>query len=68
MLSHSLDRFYIVAKFELPKVENLKLATFKFDFKCSYLTANSSENISYSVKLLKYCLKIIPYVQFTKSK
>ena len=37
MLSHSFDGFYIVAKFELPKVEDLKLVTFQFDFKCSYL-------------------------------
>ena len=25
MLSHSFDRFYVATKFELPKVENLKL-------------------------------------------
>ena len=25
MLTHSLDRFYVVAKFELPKVKDLKL-------------------------------------------
>ena len=24
MLSHSIDRFYVVAKFELPKVEDLR--------------------------------------------
>ena len=27
MLSHSFDRFYVVTKFELPKVEDLKLTT-----------------------------------------
>ena len=68
MLSHSFDRFYIVARFELPKVEDLKLATFKFDFRCSYLTANSSEDSSYSVKLLKSCLKIVPYAQLYKKQ
>ena len=36
MLSHSFDRFYIVTKFELPKTKDLRLATFKFDFECSY--------------------------------
>ena len=66
MLSHSFDRFYIVAKFELPKVEDLKLAIFKFDFQCSHLIANSSEKSSYYVKLLKYCLKIVPYAQLYK--
>ena len=40
MLSHSFDQFYIVMKFELPKTEDLRLTTFKFDFECSY--ANST--------------------------
>ena len=52
MLSHSFDRFYIVMKFELPKMKDLKLATLKFDFKCSYANHTSS-NINYA-KLLKY--------------
>ena len=34
MLSHSFDRFYVVTKFELPKVEDLKLTTVDFDSKC----------------------------------
>ena len=51
MLSHSSDRFYIVTKFELPKTKDLKLATFKFDFECSYANHTSS-NTNYA-KLLK---------------
>ena len=31
MLSHSFDRFYVVTKFEMPKVKDLKLTTFTFD-------------------------------------
>ena len=57
--SHYFDRFYIVTKFELPKTRDLRLATFKFDFACSYANHTSS-NTNY-VKLLKYCLKIMPY-------
>ena len=53
MLSHSFDRFYMVTKFELPKVEDLKLMTVDFDSKCSYL----SKNDTYDIKLIKYCLK-----------
>ena len=41
MLSHSIDRFYVVTKFELPKVEDLKLTTVQFDSKCSYLAARN---------------------------
>ena len=29
MLTHSFYRFYIVAKYEIPKTENLKFTTFK---------------------------------------
>ena len=61
MLSHSFDRFYIVTKFELPKTKDLRLATFKFDFECSYAN-HSSSNTNYA-KLLKHCMKIMPYVQ-----
>ena len=60
MLSHSFDRFYIVTKFELPKTEDLRLITFKFDFECSYAN-NANTNTNY-VKLLKYCMKITLYV------
>ena len=61
MLSHSFDRFYIVTKFELPKTKDLRLATFKFDFECSY-TNHTSSNTNYA-KLLKYCMKIALYAQ-----
>ena len=66
MLSHSFDRFYIVKKFELPKTKDLRLATFKFDFECSYANHTSS-NTNY-VKLLKYCMKIVLYADFTKDR
>ena len=55
MLSHSFDRFYIVTKFELPKKKDLRMATFKFDFECSY-ASHTSSNTNY-VKLLKYCMR-----------
>ena len=39
MLFHFFDRFYVVTKFELPKVEDLRLRMVQFDSKCSYLIA-----------------------------
>ena len=60
MLSHSFDRFYIVTKFELPKTKDLKLATFGFDFECSYANHTTTSNTNY-VNLLNYCMKIAPY-------
>ena len=37
MLSHSFDRFYVVTKFEMPKIKDLRLTTFSFDLMCNHL-------------------------------
>ena len=62
MLSHSFNRFYAVVKFELPRVEDLKLTTIDFDSNCSYL----NDNGNYVKKLYKHCLRIAPYIDFYK--
>ena len=36
-VSHSFDRFYIVTKFELPKVEDLKFDEIPYDAECAHL-------------------------------
>ena len=64
MLSYYFNRFYVVAKYELPKVEDLRLTTVDFDSKCIYLARNDS----HYTKLLKYCLKIVLYVEFYKKQ
>ena len=56
-----------MTKFELPKTKDLRLVTFKFDFKCSYANHTSS-NTNYA-KLLKYYMKIAHCMpNFTKDK
>ena len=50
-----------MTKFELPKTKDLRLATFKFDFECSFAN-HTSTNTNYA-KLLKYCMKIALYAQ-----
>ena len=60
MLSHSFDRFYVVSKFELPRVEDLKLTTIDFDSNSSYLNGNGN----YVKKFHKHCLRIALYVDF----
>ena len=67
MLSHSFDRFYIVTKFELPKTEDLKLATFGFDFECSYANHTSTSTTDY-VRLMNYCMKIHHMPNFTRDR
>ena len=53
MLSHSFDRFYVVTKFELPKVEDLRFTAVQLDSKCSYVTSrNVTQPSSYFPKLL----------------
>ena len=37
MLSHSFDTFYVVMKFVLPTVQDLKFLPIEFDSNCSYL-------------------------------
>ena len=37
MLTHSFERFYIVAKYEIPKVEHLQFTTFTFHLTCKHL-------------------------------
>ena len=56
----SFDRFYVVTKFEIPKVEDLKLTTFTFDLLCEHLNNPKS----YIHQYLKHCQKTAPYVKF----
>ena len=37
MLIHSFGRFCVVAKYEIPKIENLKFITFSFDLMHNHL-------------------------------
>ena len=60
MLSHSFNRFSVVAKYELPKVSYLKLTTIEFDLTCSHLNGDRQ----YMTKLWKHCLRIAPYISF----
>ena len=62
MLSHSFDRFYVEVKYQLPKVEDLRFTTVDFDSKCRYLASNDRCH----KKIIKYCLKPVPYIEFYK--
>ena len=35
-ISHSFDRFYVVTKFELPKVQDLQFTTIPYDKNCEH--------------------------------
>ena len=38
MLAHSFDRIYVVTRIEIPKVSDLNLTVFQFDYNCSHVT------------------------------
>ena len=57
MLTHSFDRFYVVAKYEIPKVEHLQFTTFAFDLMCNHLNISKK---SYLLKYIKHCRRNCP--------
>ena len=50
-----------MTKFELPGTQDLRLATFTFDFECSYVNHTNAKT-DYRI-LLNYCQKIVLYAQ-----
>ena len=66
MLTHSFDRFYVVAKYNgIPKVEHLQFTTFAFDLMCNHLNISKK---SYLLRYIKHCRRIAPYVKFYKQQ
>ena len=65
MLTHSFDRFYVVAKYEISKIENLKFTTFSFDLMCNHLNISKK---SYLLRYVRHCRRIAPYVKFYKQQ
>ena len=60
-ISHSFDRFYVVTKFELPKVEN--------DAECAHLDNPKPGQILGIIKDIKhYCVKIAPQIDYYRKQ
>ena len=70
MLAHSFDRFYVVTKFVLPTLDDLKLCPIAYHKECQYLRNLDDENdnrIKQNIKdLLLYCAKIRPFMSLYK--
>ena len=59
MLAHSFDRFYVVTKFILPMIDDLKLSPINYDKCCKYLNDlddNDDEQIKKKHKRFNYLL------------
>ena len=64
MLAHSFDRFYVLTKFILPSIKDLKFSKLNYDGTCAYLNEKNiatAGNKSYILDLLTYCKKIRLY-------
>ena len=70
MLAHSFDRFYVVSKFILPTLDDLKSSPIKYDKECKYmcnLDDQDNDQMKQNIKdLLLYCAKLRPYMAFYK--
>ena len=71
MLAHSFDRFYVVTRIEIPKVLDLNLTVFQFDYNCSHVAhieKDTKFKIPSTIKdMFKvYCRNIIPYMYLYK--
>ena len=70
ILAHSYDRFYVVTKFILPTLDDLKLSPIKYDKKCNYLCNlddQDDDQIKENIKdLFLYCAQVRPYIAFYK--
>ena len=70
MLAHSFDRFYVVRKFILSMLDDLKLSPIKYDKECNYLHNLDDQNndqVKENIRdLLSCCAHLRPYMAFYK--
>ena len=71
MLAHLFDKFHVVTRIEIPKVSDLNLTVFQFDYNCSHVThieKDTKFKIPNTIKdMFKvYCRNIIPYMYLYK--
>ena len=64
MLTHSFDRFYIVTKFMLPSMRDIKFSKLNFVHTCTYMNkeyAPNTDSRKYLTELKTYLNKIKPF-------
>ena len=67
MLAHSFDRFYVVRKFMLPMIADIKFSRLNFDDTCAYMKKEYAPNTDlrkYLTELRTYCNKIKLFVSY----
>ena len=71
MLAHLFDRFYVVTRIEIPKISNLNLTVFQFDYNCTHVANIEKDTIFEVPDMIRdmfnvYCRNIIPYMYLYK--
>ena len=67
MLAHPFDSFYVVTKFMLPTIGDLKFSKLNFDDTCAYTEnkyAQNTESRKYMLELKAFCNKVKPFVTY----
>ena len=67
MLPHSFDRVYVVTKFMLPMIGDLKFSKLNFNDACAYMEnkfAQNTESRKYMLELKAFCNKVRPFVTY----
>ena len=67
MLAHLFDRFYVVTKFMLPMIGDIKYSRLNFEDTCSYMKkeyAPNTDSRKYLTELRTYYNKIEPFVSY----
>ena len=67
MLARSFDRFYLVTKFMLPMIGDIKFSKLNFDDTCTYMNKEYASNMDsrkYFTEIRTYCNKIRPFVSY----
>ena len=68
MLVHSFDRFYVVTKFMLAMIGDIKFSRSNYDHTCAYMKkeyAPNTDSRRYLKELRTYCNKIKPLYLIT---
>ena len=64
---YSFDRFYVVTKFMLPMIGDIKFSKLNYDHTCTYMKkeyAPNTDSRKYLTELRTYCNKIKPFVSY----
>ena len=65
MLAHLFDRLYIVTKFMLPSLGDIKFSKLNLDHSCAYMNkeyAPNTDSRKYLTELKTYCSNFKPFV------